>query len=82
VSPPLPGREQAESLSAFPFERLDFIYMPSSDVAADGAYFTEILGGRIAFAIEAMGTRVSMMSSPANRLTSCSPITSRANDPS
>jgi hypothetical protein len=61
VSPSLPGREQGESLSAFPFERLDFIYMPSRDVVADGAYFTEILGGRVVFAIEAMGTRVSMI---------------------
>jgi hypothetical protein len=45
----------------FPFERLDFIYMPSRDVAADGEYFADILGGRIVFAIEAMGARVSMI---------------------
>jgi hypothetical protein len=56
-----PGREQAESVSEFPFERLDFIYMPSRDVAADGEYFAEVLGGRIVFAIEAMGARVSMI---------------------
>jgi hypothetical protein len=61
VSPPLSGRERSEGLSAFPFERLDFIYMPSRDVAADGEYFADILGGRIVFAIEAMGARVSML---------------------
>ncbi|HEX8135514.1 MAG TPA: hypothetical protein VF880_19045 [Actinomycetes bacterium] len=40
------------------FERLDFLYVPSRDVAADLGYFTEVLGGRVVFAIEAMGTRV------------------------
>ena len=39
-------------------ERLDFLYMPSRDVAADLGYFTEVLGGRVVFAIDAMGTRV------------------------
>jgi hypothetical protein len=61
VSTPSPGREQEESHSAFPFERLDFLYMPSRDVAADRAHFTDILGGSTVFAIEAMGTRVSMI---------------------
>jgi hypothetical protein len=60
VSTPHPGREQAESDSEFPFVQLDFLYMPSRDVAADGAYFTDVLGGRIVFAIEAMGTRVAI----------------------
>jgi hypothetical protein len=41
-----------------PFQQLDFLYMPSRDVAGDASYFTEILGGRLVFAIEAMGTRV------------------------
>ena len=41
-----------------PFEQLDFLYTPSRDVAADLAYFTDVLGGRVVFAIEAMGTRV------------------------
>jgi predicted enzyme related to lactoylglutathione lyase len=41
-----------------PFEQLDFLYTPSRDVAADMTYFTDVLGGRVAFAIEAMGTRV------------------------
>jgi hypothetical protein len=40
------------------FEQLDFLYVPSRDVAADLVYFTEILGGRVVFAIQAMGTRV------------------------
>jgi hypothetical protein len=42
-------------------ERLDFIYMPSGDVAADMAYFTSVLGGRLVFAVEGMGTRVAMV---------------------
>jgi hypothetical protein len=50
-----------EGRSAFPFERLDFIYMPSRDVAADGEFFADILGGRVVFTIEAMGARVSMI---------------------
>lgn len=41
-----------------PFEQLDFVYMPSRDVAADRTYLTEVLGGRAVFAVEAMGTRV------------------------
>jgi hypothetical protein len=40
------------------FQQLDFLYMPSDDVARDLAYFTEILGGRAVFAVESMGTRV------------------------
>ena len=40
------------------FEQLDFLYTPSRDVAADLAYFTDVLGGRALFAIEGMGARV------------------------
>ena len=43
------------------FEQLDYVYMPSRDVAADAAYFTDVLGGRLVFAIEGMGTRVAMI---------------------
>jgi hypothetical protein len=43
------------------FEQLDFVYMPSSDVAADLTYFTQVLGGRLIFAVEGMGTRVAMI---------------------
>ena len=41
-----------------PFERLDFLYTPSADVPRDLRYFTEVLGGRAVFAIDAMGTKV------------------------
>ena len=41
-----------------PFEQLDFLYSPSSDVRRDAEYFTRVLGGRLVFAVEAMGTRV------------------------
>lgn len=43
------------------FQSLDFVYMPSSDVAADMEYFTSVLGGRLVFAVEGMGTRVAMV---------------------
>jgi hypothetical protein len=41
-----------------PFQQLDFLYTPSRNVATDLAYLTEVLGGRVVFAVEAMGTRV------------------------
>jgi len=41
-----------------PFGPLDFLYVPSSDVARDLAYFTDTLGGEVVFAIDSMGTRV------------------------
>jgi hypothetical protein len=43
------------------FEQLDFIYIPSRDVAADVDYFTTVLGGKLIFAVEGMGTRVAMV---------------------
>jgi len=39
-------------------QRLDFLYTPSRDVATDLGYFAEVLGGRVLFAVEAMGTGV------------------------
>lgn len=42
-------------------EQLDFVYMPSQDVAADMTYFSDVLGGRLVFAIDAMGIRVAML---------------------
>ena len=42
----------------FPFEQLDFLYVPSRDVASDLAFFSGVLGGRVVFAIDSMGTRV------------------------
>jgi hypothetical protein len=43
------------------FPALDFVYMPSTDVAADLAHFTDVAGGRLVFAIEKFGTRVAMV---------------------
>jgi len=43
------------------FESLDYLYTPSRDVAADVRYFTEVLGARLVFAIDAMGTRVALV---------------------
>ena len=42
-------------------EALDFLYTPSSDVAADTAELTAALGGRVIFAIEDGGVRVAMI---------------------
>ena len=42
-------------------EQLDFLYTPSSDVAADAAFFVDTLGGRLVFAIEDGGIRVAMI---------------------
>jgi len=44
-----------------PFESLDYVYQPSRDVAADLAHLADVLGARVVFAIEAMGTRVAMV---------------------
>jgi hypothetical protein len=44
-----------------PFEQLDYLYIPSADVAADSRYFTEVLGGRLLFAIDDGGTRAAMV---------------------
>ena len=44
-----------------PFESLDFVYMPTRDVVADMAWFTDVLGGRLVFAVEGMGARVAMI---------------------
>jgi hypothetical protein len=47
--------------SSVPFLQLDYLYTPSKDVAADVRFFTEALGGKLAFSIEAMDTRVAMI---------------------
>jgi hypothetical protein len=44
-----------------PFEQLDYLYTPSSDVARDARYFVDVLGGRLGFAVEGMGARVAMI---------------------
>jgi hypothetical protein len=43
------------------FLQLDYLYTPSKDVAADAKFFTEVLGGKLGFAIEGMGARVAMI---------------------
>jgi hypothetical protein len=43
------------------FDRLDFIYLPSDDVAADLERYTEGLGAELVFAVERFGTRVAMV---------------------
>ena len=43
------------------FGRLDFVYLPSHDVAADVTHFTHGLRRELVFAIEAFGTRVAMV---------------------
>ena len=44
-----------------PFDQLDFLYMPSADVADDVAHFVDVLGAALVFAIERFGTRVAMV---------------------
>ncbi|HEY0832215.1 MAG TPA: VOC family protein [Candidatus Dormibacteraeota bacterium] len=44
-----------------PFLHLDYLYTPSRDVAGDARIFTDVLGGRVAFAIDGMGARVAMI---------------------
>jgi hypothetical protein len=43
------------------FDQLDFVYLPSRDVAVEVRHFTHGLGAELVFAIEAFGTRVAMM---------------------
>ncbi|MBA3655492.1 MAG: hypothetical protein H0W70_15020 [Actinobacteria bacterium] len=40
------------------FESLDFIYTPTADVDAAAAFYVDVLGGRLNFKINAMGTTV------------------------
>ncbi len=42
-------------------DQLDYLYTPSRDVAADARYLTDVLGGELEFAIEAMGARVALV---------------------
>ncbi|MEA2166939.1 MAG: hypothetical protein QOF76_239 [Solirubrobacteraceae bacterium] len=43
------------------FEDLDFLYLPSRDVAADVRHYTTGVGAELVFAIERFGTRVAMI---------------------
>jgi hypothetical protein len=47
--------------ASLPFESLDFVYMPSADVAAELEHCTTVLGGEVGWAIERFGTRVAMV---------------------
>ena len=40
---------------------LDFLYVPSADVAKDATYWVNVLGARLVFAVEGMGARVAML---------------------
>jgi hypothetical protein len=44
-----------------PLERLDFLYFPSRDPAADAEQFTSLFDAGLVFAIEAFGARVAMV---------------------
>lgn len=44
-----------------PFQSLDFLYIPTNEVARDIADITSVLGGRLVFAIEEWNTRVAMI---------------------
>ncbi|MDP9119178.1 MAG: hypothetical protein M3M93_02735, partial [Actinomycetota bacterium] len=59
----------AEPGGRAPFEQLDFLYVPSLDVAEDLEFFGEVLGGQVVFAIDSMGTRVAAV-----RLTEAPPL--------
>ncbi len=39
-------------------EQADFLYLPTTNAARDLAFYRDMLGGEIVFAIEAFGTRV------------------------
>jgi hypothetical protein len=41
-----------------PLEALDFLYMPTPDVPGDLAFYIDVLGARVVFAIEAFDARV------------------------
>ena len=43
---------------AMAIDALDVLYVPSRDVEADIRFYRDTLGGRVIFAIEAMGARV------------------------
>jgi hypothetical protein len=43
------------------FESLDFLYVPSSDVATDMAWFRDVLGAEPLFAVDGMGARVAAL---------------------
>src|SRR6266550_5083110 len=60
VDSPVDGGRPAR-WSASVFESLDYLYMPSRDVAADTRYFHEVLGAEVVFAVDGMGARVAAL---------------------
>lgn len=58
---PLSSRSSKKQPALTPFEQLDYLYTPSSDVAADARYFIDVLGARLGFAVEGMGARVALV---------------------
>jgi hypothetical protein len=58
MAKPYPSCVAPTSRRDGPFIQLDYLYTPSQDVAADMAFFSDVLGGRIAFAIDSMGAKV------------------------
>lgn len=44
-----------------PFQSLDFLYIPTSDVVRDTSDLTTVLGGRVVFAIAEWNTKVAMI---------------------
>ncbi|MDQ6878739.1 MAG: hypothetical protein M3082_13840 [Candidatus Dormibacteraeota bacterium] len=62
----MPRRKAGETrtrhaTSGAPFVQLDYLYVPTKDVAAEIEYFTGVLGAQLAFSIEGMGARVAML---------------------
>jgi pimeloyl-ACP methyl ester carboxylesterase/predicted enzyme related to lactoylglutathione lyase len=55
------ARVACRVVSRPPFEQLDFVYMPSRDVAHDLAFYRDVVGAEIVFAIEAFGARVAQV---------------------
>jgi hypothetical protein len=55
------GERATGEVGSPPFDRLDYVYAPSRDVAADVTYFTEVLGARRLFAVDDGGVRVAML---------------------
>jgi catechol 2,3-dioxygenase-like lactoylglutathione lyase family enzyme len=51
---------------AMAIEALDVLYVPSRDVEADVEFYRDVLGARVVFAIEAMGTRVAEVAISSN----------------
>ena len=63
------------------FDRLDFVYQPSRNVAADLTYYVDTLGAEVVFTVERFDTRVAMLGSATTARTCCSPNTSTATPP-